>query len=73
MTDDDRVEAIQIALELERRQRAKFNQYFPDEGPLRRALYPKHLAFFKAGATYVERLFLAANRVGKTDAAAYTK
>src|SRR5262245_5022929 len=26
-------------------------QYFPDEGPLRRALYPKHLAFFKAGAS----------------------
>src|SRR4029453_4558197 len=71
MTSEERTEAIQIALELERRQRAKFNQYFPDEGPLRRALYPKHLAFFKAGATYVERLFLAANRVGKTDAAAY--
>jgi phage terminase large subunit-like protein len=71
MTHEDRMEAIQIALELERRQRAKFNQYFPDNGPLRRSLYPKHLAFFKAGASYVERLFLAANRVGKTDAAAY--
>jgi phage terminase large subunit-like protein len=71
MTSEERTEAIRIALELERRQRAKFNQYFPDEGPFRRALYPKHLAFFKAGATYVERLFLAANRVGKTDAAAY--
>jgi hypothetical protein len=39
MTDDDRAEAIQIALELERRQRAKFNQYFPDHGPLRRAAF----------------------------------
>lgn len=28
--------------------------------------YPKHLEFFKAGAEYFERAFIAANRVGKT-------
>lgn len=39
---------------------------FPDEGPLRRELYPKHIAFMNAGADYGERAFIAANRVGKT-------
>lgn len=33
--------------------------------------YPKHLDFFKAGANHKQRLFMAANRVGKTTGAAY--
>jgi phage terminase large subunit-like protein len=33
--------------------------------------YPKHLEFFKAGAEYRERCFLAANRVGKTMGSSY--
>jgi phage terminase large subunit-like protein len=41
--------------------------YFPDEGPFRRELYKKHLQFFEAGATYRERGFIAANRVGKSE------
>lgn len=49
----------------------KFHTYFPDDGPLRRALYPKHLEFFRAGASHTERLLLAANRVGKTECGAY--
>lgn len=48
-------------------QRNKIATYYPDKGPLRRELYPKHLEFFEAGATHRERLFLAANRVGKTE------
>lgn len=44
---------------------------FPDTGPLRRELYAKHLEHFRAGATYRERLFMAANRVGKTVAGGY--
>lgn len=39
--------------------------------PICRALYVKHLAFFTAGRSWIERLFLAANRIGKTQAAAY--
>lgn len=39
---------------------------YPDEGPLRRELYPKHMEFFMAGADYRERCFMAANRIGKT-------
>lgn len=56
-------------LELERKRRAswKLKKYYPDTGPLRRELYPKHLEFFQAGAIHRERLSLSANRVGKTE------
>lgn len=49
----------------------KFSNLFPDEGPLRRQLYHKHMEHFAAGATKRERLFMAANRVGKTVAGGY--
>lgn len=39
---------------------------FPDTGPLRRELYPRHIEFLSGGAKYGERLFSAANQVGKT-------
>jgi phage terminase large subunit-like protein len=42
------------------------DSYFPDSGPYRLDLYPKHLEFFDAGKTYRERCFMAGNRVGKT-------
>jgi phage terminase large subunit-like protein len=42
---------------------------FPDTGPFRRELYPKHLEFFAAGRTERVRLLMAANRIGKTLAA----
>ena len=57
--------------ELQRRNRNRMQNLFPNEGPLRRELYPKHLEFFSAGATYKERLFMAANRIGKTVSGAY--
>lgn len=38
-------------------------------GPLRRELYGKHMDFFRLGTEHEERLFLAANRVGKTESA----
>ena len=44
---------------------------FPDEGPLAYYKYTRHMEFFKSGAIYKERLFLAANRVGKSQAGAY--
>lgn len=50
---------------------AEARELFPDTGPYRRALYPKHTAFFAAGAQYRERLFIAGNRVGKSLAACY--
>lgn len=47
--------------------RRKLWTFYPDEGPLRRELYPKHIAFLHAGAKYGERLMMAANRIGKTE------
>jgi phage terminase large subunit-like protein len=49
----------------------KFKNFFPDEGNFRRELYPKQVSFFNAGATFKERGFIAANRVGKSEAGAY--
>lgn len=47
--------------------RKKLFSFYPDEGPLRRELYPKHMQFFAHGKEFNERLMLAANRVGKTE------
>lgn len=47
--------------------RTKIDSFYPEYGPLRRELYPKHMAFFAAGAVHRERLMLAANRVGKSE------
>ena len=65
------------------RQREKFRKlysYYPDDGELRRALYPRHMEFFAAGGVHQplptcppgcdgqphrDRLALCANRVGK--------
>ena len=52
---------------LRRRKERKIATYFPDAGEYRRELYPKHTAYFKAGARYRERLMMAANRIGKTE------
>lgn len=61
-------EFARLGAEIQRRRaRRKLYSYYPDEGPLRRELYPKHLEFFRAGAQYRERCALAANRVGKTE------
>lgn len=50
---------------------AEARELFPDTGPFRRTLYPKHLDFFRAGRAYRERLFIAGNRTGKTKAACF--
>lgn len=59
-----------IDSERDRRQ-SLFVTMFPDTGPGRRELYPKQIEFFRAGLQYKERLFMAANRVGKTVAGAF--
>lgn len=61
------------AIEAERamRKACRFYTYYPEVGPLRRDLYPKHMAFMAAGKTWKQRAFLAGNRSGKTDVAAY--
>jgi phage terminase large subunit-like protein len=53
------------------RQGYQLRRLFPDEGELRRELYVKHLQFFAAGKVHHERAFIAANRVGKSEAGTY--
>jgi|SRR5579859_6185050 len=56
-----------IEAELQWRAQHKLDSFYPDAGPLRRELYVKHMEFFETGAKRNERLFMAANRVGKTE------
>jgi phage terminase large subunit-like protein len=44
-----------------------FTAYYPDTGPLRRDLYPRHMEFFAAGPAHRLRLALGANKIGKTE------
>jgi phage terminase large subunit-like protein len=61
-------DVVEIAELLEKRKlRNKIKSYYPETGDLRRDLYPKHMDFMAAGASYRQRLMLAANRVGKTE------
>lgn len=39
---------------------------YPDHGPLRRDLYPKHLEHFTQGREHQERAIIAGNRTGKS-------
>lgn len=72
----------EMEAELRRREsRNKLSQLYPDSGPLRRELYPKHLEFFAAGGKHKpmvccpkdcdgeghrERASVSSNRSGKT-------
>lgn len=68
----EKVELDRLLEEKLRRQaQRKFYTFFPDEGPLRRELYPRHTEFFKLGARFKSRCFMAANRVGKTEGGGY--
>lgn len=57
--------------ELDRRARHKYFNWFPSDGDFARDDYPKHMEFLAAGALYNERLFCAANKVGKTETSSY--
>lgn len=50
-----------------RSKKRRINEFYPDEGPLRRELYRPHTAFFAAGKTCRERAIIAANRIGKSE------
>lgn len=68
LTRSEQLELLALLEEKERREkRRKIWSYFPDEGPLRRELYTKHLEFFRIGKEKRVRLALCANRVGKTE------
>lgn len=72
MTKEEKLELLALLEEKERRKRTrKIFSYYPDEGPLRRELYYKHLQFFKAGSIHQERAAIAGNRCGKTTMGCY--
>jgi len=72
---EQRYQKIELLGDLERKlDKVKSNRldlFFSHSGPYRRSLYKKHLFFFESGTKYRERAMIAANRVGKTIAAAY--
>jgi len=49
----------------------KIDSMFKDQGDFCRAKYKKHMEIIKAGASYRQRLFMAANRVGKSELGAF--
>jgi phage terminase large subunit-like protein len=78
----DKERLLELLAERESRSKQrKFYSFFPDADTLdpatgdvayhARAGYTKHLEHFAAGAEYSQRLFMAANRVGKTIAGSY--
>jgi phage terminase large subunit-like protein len=72
LTSSEKQELLSLLEEKARREsRRRLLTLFPSSGPLRRDLYPRHLEHFGMGVEHRERLFLAANRVGKTVAGAY--
>lgn len=72
LTRDEKEELFLLLQEKENRTRYNFiDTLFPDEGPLKRELYPKHIAFLNAGANYTQRAFIAGNQTGKTTTGLY--
>ena len=68
LNSSEKRELFALLTEQERRRSMlKWLSFYPSDGPLRRELYRKHLAFFAAGARYPQRMMMAANRVGKTE------
>jgi phage terminase large subunit-like protein len=67
LSREEQIELLMLKqVQAERKAKSKIDYCFPDKGERRRELYPKQLKFFKAGATHKQRLFMAANRVGKS-------
>lgn len=56
---------------LEKKRSNRIQSIFPDSGPLRRELYVKHMEFMEASREHEETLFLAANKVGKSQTGGY--
>lgn len=63
MSRAEKVRTLDLAKErIKRHAENKIDTLYPDVGPLRRELYPKHMEFFAAGLTYRERCAMCANR-----------
>ncbi len=76
LTFNEQRELVQILEErVYRESREQWKKWFPDEGPLRRELYPKHMEAIRLTDAdkddVCEVAFIAANRIGKTKVGAY--
>lgn len=72
LTSSEKRELADLLEELERRKsRRLFYRTYPEDGPLCRANYPKHMMMFALGAKHRERAFIAGNRTGKTFSGSY--
>ncbi len=68
----DLARAVKLAKLIQEREKSSgFAKWFDPNGPYPIEACPKHKAFFEAGADYPERMFLAANRTGKSIAGVY--
>ena len=69
----ERLAQVRAALrgEAQVRETYTMRSLFPETGPYRRELYPRHMEFIGAGQVHRERCFLAGNRVGKSVLGAY--
>lgn len=68
LTRTEREEYLALAEELERRKHYnKFDAIFPETGPYRRELYPKHFEFMNSTKNHSICVFWAGNRTGKTE------
>lgn len=66
LTQEKLEQAAALAEELKKREKEnKIDTFYAT--PQIRKQYPKHMEFFEKGRHFRERLFLAANRVGKTE------
>ena len=67
-----KAELAQLFREKARREEQRlFYNTFPDEGPLSRYNYPRHMEFIGDTANYTECALIAANQVGKSRVAAF--
>jgi len=67
MNRDEKLTLLEILEEKERRAKTrKIFSLYPDDGPLRRELYTKHLKFFRSGKTFLSRASIAGNLTGET-------
>jgi phage terminase large subunit-like protein len=72
MTRPQKIELASLLAERANRDAGrKLQTFFPNTGKFSRDKYAKHVEFFTAGAQFKQRLFMAANRVGKTNAGAF--
>jgi phage terminase large subunit-like protein len=60
-----------LVAEQRRRRRNKIDTMFPDVGPHRRELYPRHMDVIAATAAHSEIAFIAANKIGKSELGCY--